>query len=226
MTFKKIPTFILAFFVIDIILCIIHLPSNFFLDRFNLLARLTNLNNEFGLGSWYASIQHFVVFALSFIYVYQMVLIHKKNRPLILLPLVFLFFSIDETTQIHESIGGIAKNLLPITTMTETFFPVHGVWLIFVAIPFIVFITLFAFKFKDLFITNIKDYILLVKGIVVFLTGAVVIEYLQNFTPCSLSHFFIMVEEGFEMVGSTIMLWSMYNLSLPYTKDVLKKKPS
>jgi hypothetical protein len=219
---NQLPKFILLFLLVDIALFLLHFASYLLTVPGSDWCSFMNLNSEFSLASWFASVQHFFVFILSGIFVYHAIKKRQASMLLIGLPLMFLFFSIDETVQLHELIGGALSNhFLPNITGDGALLPKTGAWFLILGIPFMICFAIYAYIIKKEFLYNRGSFLKLVLGLAVMMTGAIGLEGLSNFVSWKIWLLVMPTEELFEMIGSTIMLWSMYELSAKHLKHIL-----
>ena len=85
-----------------------------------------------------------------------------------------------------------------------------------VGLPFIVLFLLLAYWLKNHFSENTSRLKKLVIGMVVMLTGALGIEIISNFAEFGFLVIAVAFEEGLEMIGATIMLWALYDVTKDY----------
>lgn len=171
-------------------------------DRFN-------INNEGNIPAWFSSIMLFFV-GISSLTIAFLIKSFDRNSTL---PRLFwsffgfsyIFLSLDEVAQIHE----IFDELKIIK------------W-VFVYAPFALIFMLFCFYyliFKKQESSQVKN--LLLGGLTIFLLGALVAEYIDYKIDLSLLglHIERFIEEGFEMLGTIIVLMgSLTKLDLLLSK--------
>lgn len=92
------------------------------------------------------------------------------------------------------------------TVLQET-----GVWIFVLGIPFLVLFLLLMKEVKNYF--KRKDYLLVLSGMMIFLSGALGIEALSNFFPTEFMFVPIIFEEYLEMLGVTMIFWGFHSLA-------------
>ena len=63
-----------------------------------------------------------------------------------------------------------------------------------------------------LFSSNPKSFYKLIGGMFIFLSGALGFEFLSNFYSSTHLILITILEEGFEMLGITVIAWSLYEI--------------
>lgn len=212
---KKIPGIILLLFAIDLLLAIVYMANRFAGEPFYKLAILFDLNGEGNIPAWYSSIKLFMISAGSlFLLVKNGRKDHKHSWSLYLFPLLFLVMSIDEISQIHEWIGGKSDFLLPGGSRANTIFPHTGIWMFLIGIPAICLaiylLSIFKATIKGRKVTFAKLFL----GTTIFLLSATGTEILSNFVQSNAFWLTIqaVAEETGEMIGTTIILYGLYEL--------------
>jgi hypothetical protein len=207
-----IPPLIRCFFFADILLCLLFLLNHF--SGFRVLG-VFNLNSESSFATWYSSMQLLCIALLSLIFVLGYRRRHSTSRKtLSILPLLFLFLSIDEIAQIHEKLGKLSDYLLAGGTRENSIFHQTGIWMLVLGVPFIIFFLVWtsSLSLKKVFASS-EIFWRFVIGMGVFLFGALGFETLSNFAnPGNALVMVIVFEEGLEMFGATLMLWAVYSL--------------
>lgn len=211
----RIPPLILVLFAIDLAIGLAYVLNYLAGRPYRPLSLLLDLNGECNLPSWYSSVQWFGVAALLGLFAHRN---FDRSSPrswlLIVMALVFLGFSFDEVVQIHEAVGKRTDALLPGGTRQDTVFSRTGIWMFVLGIPFVAFFVWLTLSMRIYFQRAPGALVKLLAGTGIFLAAATGIEALSNFvTPGSgydaLENF---LEEGLEMVGSTIVLWGSYEV--------------
>lgn len=221
LTKLKIPQVIKPFLLIDMLLCVAYLANHMLGKPYSAITTLLDLNGEHGLGMWYSSMQLFCIFLLSFFFCYIKFRQNKKLLPLMILPTLFLLMSIDEAIQIHEWLGQQTDHILMGHDRDDTSFRRTGGWMFAIGIPFIILFIVYANSIWQHFQSNQQAFKKLLLGMAVMLTGAIGLETLVNFISYEYKFFEVVLEEGMEMVGATIMLWAAYDMAL----DTLAANP-
>ena len=207
--------FVWVLFAIDVALGLAYLANYFAGQPWHTLTRIIDLDGEANLPTWWSSIQWFAVAALLFAFVLPRIKRGDvRSWALLLLPLVFLLFSMDEVVQIHESVGLHSDVLLPGGTRSDTVLPETGLFFLVVGVPFLLLFTGLIIIIRPYLHEPPGAFKKLVVGMVLMMTGAIGVDWLANFvvdgsTPAIL---LIYIEETLEMVGATIILWGSYEL--------------
>lgn len=168
-----------------------------------------DLQAEANIPTWFSSAQLLLLFILSILYS-----IHIDSKHLrsfySLIGLVFLFFSADETSEIHESITSIFKQL-----SMHSFFPhAHGMWIL--VYPIILIVLTFIFR-KGLlaFLNERIGRTVFVIGAVVFVAGGVGFEVFGYYSSSHqgpesiLSVIGVTAEESLELLGQSLMIYAL-----------------
>jgi len=205
--------------MIDIGLCIAYVFNHLIGEPSWKLTSLLNLDDEFSLASWYSSTQFFCVFILSSIFSYHKVRQNTKSILVILLPVIFLLMSIDESVQIHEWLGSKSDVLFSSGSRIGTSFERSGIWMFVFGLPFLTLFLMFAYSIRQHFSDKPSSFRKLGIGMAIMLTGALGFEALSNFID-NFRVIPIVFEEGFEMIGVTVMLWAAYEMAIDYMSDM------
>lgn len=175
-----------------------------------------DLDGEKNLPTWWSSIQWFCVAAAFWVFAIRGV----ERRPsrswlLLILPAIFLAFSLDEVATIHEYVGNLSDALLPNGERATSLVWKTGLFPILFGVPF-------AILFAGL-LTAMLPFLArfprarnrLLGGMALMLIAQIGIEALSNFlvpgSPAATLE--IAVEEMGEMIGSTIVLWGSVELA-------------
>ena len=174
------------------------------------------LGSEQSVGTWFSSGQLLVVALVAGAAVYPRV---SRADPtswlLLILPLAFLFLSLDEIAMFHETIAAGSGRFLPGGSVSGTPFSRTGIWMFLLGVPFLILATLWLYWFTGRFHPPTRIVRKMTAGTLVFLTGAVVVEGFSNAIPDDYSLEYalqVLVEESLEMIGITIVLWAVYDL--------------
>ncbi len=204
---SKIPFIIELFFLADLTLAVIYLYSH------NIhFIKFFDLDKEVSIPTWYSSIQLFCISVLSGLFAYR-----KFNRLdirswiLLLLPLLFLTLSMDESAAIHEWFGHVTDFILLNAPRKETLFKKTGVWMFVIGVPFLISFVALMCSIKKYF--DNKNFLLILFGMVILLSGALGVETISNLVSNKLYYIEVFYEELLEMLGATIILWGFYNLT-------------
>ena len=120
---KKVLKWLIIF---NLTLVLLYLITNHFIKVPSWTVRhWFDLNDEANIPTWFSSIQLFLISVLSILYSIQAGNKHLRHF-YYLIGFVFLFFSVDEVSEIHEGITSILIKL-----SIHSFFPKsHGLWII------------------------------------------------------------------------------------------------
>jgi hypothetical protein len=214
---KIIPQFVIILFAIDFLFCFLHVVN--FLVGFPSvqITRLLQLDGEMNLPTWYSSVKWFCAAYLFGIFsIRNFDWDNKRSWVLLLLPLVFLVFSIDEVAVIHEYLGVKSDALLPTGNRKDTLFKNTGIWFVVLGIPVLLFCLFVLSSIKKFLMRSPHVFRKMKIGILIFFGGAIGMEILQNI-PSSKNLGYILqniLEEGMEMGGVTVLLWAAHDLLL------------
>jgi hypothetical protein len=214
---KKLPKLVLIFLVIDFMLVVAHFV-NFVLREPNAtMAWFFDLESEQNLPTWFSTLQLAMVGFMASVFCYKRV--ERANRQswyLLALPIVFWLCSLDEIAQLHERVGYRLDVLLPDGDRANTPFGYTGIWMFVVGIPFLVLMFGVWLKITPYFKGNNRVGYKMLAGLLIFVGGACGFETLANFQPYDvydIRHILqVMFEESFELLGATVLLWSMIDL--------------
>lgn len=214
-THRRIPVPILLLFAFDLLLVI--MPGIDFLlgSPWGRLRNFVDLDAESSLPTWYASMQWFCaagLFGLLAFYAWRRHL--RGGLHVGLLGLAFLAFSIDEIVQLHEWLGEESDVLLPGATRSATAFSATGIWPFVVGIPVLALLAFILLRMRLLFVPRARRALrLLITGIVIMFTGALMVELAANLVEAPDSGaglLQVMAEEFLEMLGVSFIVWSGY----------------
>ncbi|MEX0803126.1 MAG: hypothetical protein WD688_07405 [Candidatus Binatia bacterium] len=179
------------------------------------LAFILDLDKESNIPSWYSSIQWFSVAALLGLFAFHnFSFSQRKSWLLMMLPTVFLAFSMDEVAQVHEWLGTESDRFLPDASRKNILFSRTGIWMFLIGVPFLALFIALILSLRTYFRGAPGALVKMLLGMAIFLAGAIGIETLANFVVPRSLYFMIQVfsEELCEMLGSTIVLWGSYEL--------------
>lgn len=222
MVLSRVPLLILLLFAIDAALVAAALIDHLAGSPYPRLRNLLDLNSEFSLPAWYSSMKWFcagVVFALLPLYTW-----HRRLPGLAALAglaLLFVVFSADEIVAMHEWLGRRTDVLLPGGTRAGTSLSRTGLWPMLIGIPTVALIAYMLYRIRLLFKPAPRALRLLILGLAIMFTGALVLELGMNLVATGPDeHRGLLlqaaVEEFLEMLGVSIVLWSGYELLQAY----------
>ncbi|RMF07774.1 MAG: hypothetical protein D6762_06895 [Candidatus Neomarinimicrobiota bacterium] len=207
--FSSLPLSVRILFALDLLLLVLYLINMTLGEPNPWLNRFLDLNDENNLSTWYSSIQLFLVALQSGLAVYgDQIRTNRKQVMLWLLPLLFLFLSLDETAMIHETLGDWSDSLLPGGSRENTPYPVTGIWMLLFGVPFLVGIVLLGMWIDRQMEWTGKLRALFLAGIGVFLGSALGIETLSNWLVSGAGYYAeVSLEEFGELAGGTLLFW-------------------
>lgn len=217
------PRWVVALICLDVGLTLLYLVDYAVGRPFAPFSHFIDLDGEANLPTWYSSVQWFCVAAAFWAFAIR----HVERRPsrswlLLILPAIFLAFSLDETATIHEYVGYMSDALLPRGERDTSLVSQTGLFFILFGVPF-------AFLLAGL-LTAVRPFLRrfpeprnqLLAGIALMLFAAIGIEALSNLlvpgSPAATLE--IAVEELSEMIGSTIVLWGSVGLAQGVAKGI------
>ena len=210
------PTLVVICFLIDLSLASLYALNYGIGQPSRTLTLFIDLDREDNLPTWYSSIQWFGTASLFFIFALAN---FRRGRLeswlLLLLPLIFLGFSLDEVAQLHELFGGRSDSLLPGGTRLGTGFSRTGIWMFLLGLPFAIFFGALAWALRTCFQRAPGAFVKTFAGVALMIVGAVGIESLANLVPDRQAGYGILqvfAEELCEMLGATVTLWGGYEL--------------
>ena len=205
-----IPTLILVFFAADTVLGAAYICNFWAGEPSEWLSHQLDLDGEANLPTWYSSIKWFCVAALfAIIALSNGQRTPAKSWPVMGLALLFLALSLDEVAGIHEWLGRQSDALLPNGTRAHTIFETTGIWIVLAA-PFGLILGGLTIRARHYFTRDLSARAKFIFGMALFLFGALAIEMVSNFIAYNV--YLVFAEELSEMLGSTIVLWGIYEL--------------
>ena len=216
----NIPFVIVICFIVDIVLCFSYIIDYTIGRPYEKLTILLNLSGEDSFAAWYSTVQLFCIFILGFIFARQKINANEGPFLLISLPIIFLIMSIDESVQIHEWLGMKSDIWLLGVDRSETPFHKTGFWMFTFGLPVLVIFLLWVRFIKHYISYKPSTFKRFIIGMVMILTGALGFDALVNFFENWLAVTAVMFEEGLEMIGATLVLWSVYDMTVEYLPDI------
>ena len=198
----------------------VALAAAYLLDRaagslYGPLTTFLDLNGEQNLPTWYSSIQWFCVGVLLGLFAWSSFSVYRpRSWLLLMLPLIFLGFSLDEVSLIHEWLGQKSDGLLPGGSRTNTPFLRTGIWMFLIGPPFLAFFVALLLSMRVYFLRAPGAWAKLMLGMMTVLAGSIGIEILHNFAApeTMFGALQIFAEELCEMLGATLILWGSWEL--------------
>lgn len=212
---RSIPGFVVVLLGLDLALGLIYLAYYLLGRPFEPLANFIDLDGEANLPTWYSSIQWFCVAAVLWVFAERhFVRAQIRSWLLLLLPAIYLAFSLDEVATIHEWLGLLSDALLPNGTREGTLLSSTGLFFLVIGLPFGILFAGLVVALRPHLARSRRAFVLLVTGMVLFLTAAVGVDALSNFVTegSFLGTLQVEIEELTEMIAATIVLWGGYEL--------------
>jgi hypothetical protein len=223
---RRIPLLIALLFAADCALILIPVIDYAVGHPFQRLSNLFNLDAERTVPTWYSSIQWFCAGAMFGSFASHAW--HRRMRGALCIASVALacvVFSVDEIAEIHERLGFATDALLSGGTRDGTALWSTGLWPILIGIPATLAIAIVVRGTRHILLARApRALLLLVAGFIVMFTGALAVEMVANLVSADKSSgaFLaqVVVEEGLEMIGVTLIAWSAYALLEAYDLDI------
>jgi len=200
---------------IDLALGLVYL-AYFLIGRpYRTLAELVDLDAEANLPTWYATVLWFSVAMILWVFARRRVTRSRaRSWFLLVLPALFLLFSLDEMIEIHERVGLLSDILLPHGTREGTSFARTGLYSVIIGIPVVIaFVGLIA-AVRPYLGRYPAGFAKLAGGFGLFMLAAGGLDLLSNFVELGslASTLQVLVEEVTEMLAATLILWGAYEL--------------
>ncbi|MBI5577343.1 MAG: hypothetical protein HY896_13405 [Deltaproteobacteria bacterium] len=176
---------------------------------------LFDLDQEYNIPTWFSTMQLFLVFLISFACA-RGAESKALRRGYRLLAAVFLFFSLDETAEIHESVGRTLGLLLRRHGLID----LRGIWILVYLLAALLLVLLFR-KEIVVFLEIPEGRNLFVAGAAVFVLGGMASEAIGIYMPQlpKMKQMEIFFEEGLEMLGETLMLFGLSMRLKPFRRS-------
>ncbi len=214
----------------------LNLAQFWYVETFKELRDLSNAALENSFGTWFSVVQNFAVAMVAFILAFscRSVFAHKaKSLGWLLIALVFAYISLDDHLVLHERMGGsmpvlldwlFGKHIEPLPTygwifLFGPFFGAVGVFFLF-------------FLYRELRSARARS--ILIGALMLWVLAVLMdawegtsnpyerISNATGFGEAALRHVSMLVEEVFEMLGSTAFLY----LFLSHTRLLYTRQPT
>jgi len=208
---RAIPALILTFFAVDLLLgllCFVDVLAN---RPFYYVSEVVDLGSESGFGTWYSTMKLMLVAVMLGFFAWRNITAHGRAAwPLVLLPAIFLVFSIDEIIQLHEYVGYKTDALLEGGDRKNTVFDHTGVWGLAIGVPVLALLVGIMLSLRRWFADAPGVVGKFVMGAVVFIAAAAGLDLMANFFDEDARQLAIQVtiEETLELIGVTIFIWA------------------
>ena len=216
----NIPFVIVICFIVNMALCAVYIIDYLIGRPDEKITIFLDLNGEDSFASWYSSIQLFCISVFGAIFAHEKINADKRSFLLIGFPIIFLIMSIDESVQIHEWRGVKSDIWLLGIDRTETPFHKTGFWMFTFGLPVLVIFLLWVRFIKHYISYKPSTFKRFIIGMVMILSGALGFDALVNFVENWLAVTAVVFEEGLEMIGATLVLWSIYDMTVEYLPDI------
>ncbi len=201
-----------AFIIVELCLVFMYWVG-FLLGEPNLLSTLFDLDREANIPAWFSSSQLLLICLTTWL---ACLLHNSHERPsrlfLFITGAAFLLMSLDETSQVHESItaslGDRYIDWVPPLILKHKEIPIAGLVLL------IFFARLIYPDLKGLWLWSRKKSLVAVAGILTYLLGASVLETIgYEFTEKGtfIYRLEVSAEEFLEMFGASLILYTVVN---------------
>ena len=209
---RQVPRSVATLLLLDLILCFVYVVTHLLIASWIEPYYLWNLDSEGSIASWYSVAKYLGVAILAALFVYRRMAKGHSSLAVLGLPLVFFAMGLDEGARLHEWLSQYIDMLLPGGDRANTPFHETGIWMFVIGIPFVIFFLIWMYRLRKTLINYRASLRLLTVGMVILLTGAVGFETLSNFLYGTAWLIEVAFEEGFEMLGVSVMWWSICNM--------------
>ncbi|WP_152532221.1 hypothetical protein [Leptolyngbya sp. Heron Island J] len=209
---RQVPRSVTILLSLDLLFCFVYVVTHLLIASFVEPYYLWNLDSEGSIASWYSVFKYLGVAVLAALFVYRRMAKGQISLAILGLPTVFLAMGIDEGARLHEQMSKYIDMFLPGGDRANTPFHETGIWMFVIGIPFIIFFLLWIYRLRKELINYRANLRLLTVGMGILLTGAVGFESVSNFLYGTAWLIEVAFEEGFEMVGVSVIWWSMCNM--------------
>lgn len=182
---------------------------------------LFNLDGEANIPAWFSSMQLFLV-GILFLFSSEWSQRHRIVSPkfLLLVGVGFIFLSLDEAAEFHE---GITRGFQQIAWMPR-FNGKHGIWIFVYAFVALGMAVMGIPTLKSMLKLYPRQVLIVAVGFTITLIGAVGMEiigylYLLDTEKVFLYNMEVALEELFEMVGASLMLYGVILCALRSPDD-------
>ena len=215
---KDCAHILIALIIVELLLAAIYMTDFLLKHPSWWIQQLFDLDRESNIPAWFSTIQ---LFLIGFTFIYAGNASQFKNPPskagTMIFGFGFIFLSLDEGAMIHEKLTWVFED----NPFVPYFDGRHGVWIVVYGVIGII-LTLFLLKdLRRMWQTFRRETAIFVSGVFVYLVGAAGMETLTYFfldkgVPL---HYAIevTVEEFTEMIGASIILYSVLSLTLRKT---------
>ena len=213
---KRPDLFVRFFFLADALLLAAYVVDE---RAKHPLGRLLNLDEEQNFPTYFSSMQLLCVGALLGLFAWRNFDRGRSKTWLLWgLPLLFLMMSVDEYIGLHEYVGTKVDWVLPGGSRDTSAFHRTGIWMFVIGAPFVAATGCYVYALREYFAAAPGVLLKASVGFGIFMAGALGLETISNFVPaCSLGGMIrVLLEEGCEMVGVTVILWAAYDLLLAH----------
>lgn len=199
----------------DVLLVGISLHNALFGAPFHKFGVLFDVDAESNLPTWYSSMQLFVVsLMLGLAALRGFVRSSFQSWLFLMLPAMFLLFSVDEVAMIHDWLGHKLDTLSPLFDRRGTAFALTGFWGVAIGIPCLIAAVGLVLSARRLFPTSPRAYRKVLLGSIIFISAAAGVDAVQNVVAPATPLYVITThaEEFLELLGSTLVLWGAWDL--------------
>ena len=210
---KQLPGPVKCLLALDILFCLAYIATHLIAPDQVIDSKYWNLNHEGSISTWYSMLKFLGIGIVSAVFVYRKMAEGRGSAVLWGLPAIFLAMGVDEIARLHEQIGKYSDVWLPGASRANTPFQETGIWMFIVGIPFIVFFLWWVYQLRKKLVGYGAEIKMMVLGVFLLLSGALGVELISNFlySP-SIQMVGILVEEGLEMLGATVIFWAVLRM--------------
>lgn len=219
---RRIPTAVAVLLVLDGALVLAPLIDFWAGSPFAIVRNRLDLDSEHSLPAWYSSMQWFCVGVLFGLFAIGAARgSWRKCSPgmvtMALFALLCLAFSAEEIIAIHEWLGQRSDVLLPGQSRANTRFSSTGIWPLLIGMPIVAILAFMVVQMRRIFAPAPRAMRLLIVGLAVMFAGALIVELGANLIAgapdrSGMALLQLAIEEGFEMVGVSLLVWSALDL--------------
>jgi hypothetical protein len=170
---------------------------------------LFDLNGEANIPTWWSSAQLLVSGSLMALVAFSNRRRDHRSWSLAALAGLVILLSVDETACFHERLGSLVDSFLD---PRRDVLPKTGYWPFAVGLPAAAFVVWIAATCSSFLAGAKHSAARFVFALMVFFGGAVGVELLNNVGSDALRHLMIELEEGLEMIGGSLLVWSALDL--------------
>ncbi len=210
---RQTLTYIFPFYIIDVLLILIWILLKLLPGIPDVVEDFFHPSREYNIPTFFSALQLFLIGVFLFRSSRFQSSVYRSYVELSF-SLLFFLMSIDEVIQIHEWLGDLSDALLPGGERENSNFPVTGLWIFIIGIPFSIFITVLIFKYfkEPHYSRSWRNKFF--AGFFIMMLGAIGVEAISNIIRDHplLQNLEFITEEFLEMSGATTILWASLDI--------------